>query len=105
MTFTEQQIHALKQKHGDIFLIKTESGETCLLRRPSRQDLSYISAVKDPMKMSELMLETLWLDGDEAIKTDEGRSDPFYLGIAPTCPCGSHLEEVIKVKEATIKKL
>ena len=51
--------------------------------------------VKDTIKMQENLLKQLWLDGDEEILTDD---DLFFAAC-------SQLEEVLKVKEAEIKKL
>ena len=45
--------------------------------------------------MSETLLKQLWVDGDMEIQTD----DTFFLAAIPK------MEEVLKVKEAEIKKL
>lgn len=94
MKYTEKQIKEWKAKHGEIFEISVE-GKSCIVRRPTRRDLSYVSVVKDPMKMSEAMLTALWVDGDEEIKTD----DSLFLAVV------QKLETVLEVKEAEIKKL
>ena len=51
--------------------------------------------MKDPVKMSETMLNQLWVDGDEEIKTDDAL---FFAAI-------QKMQEVLEVKEAEIKKL
>jgi len=51
--------------------------------------------VKDPIKMSETLLNRLWLGGDEEIKTD----DELFMATVNV------MEDVLKVKEAEIKKL
>lgn len=94
MKFTKEKIKELKAKHGTLFLIEVE-GFSCILRTPNRQDLSFAGVVKDPIKMSETMLRLLWVDGDEELKT---RDDLFLAVIAK-------MDEVLKVKEAEIKKL
>ena len=94
MKFTEKQIQEWKAKHGELFLIETE-GKSCILHAPTRKDLSYVSVVKDPIKMSEVMLKQLWVAGDDEIK----ENDSLFLAAV------SQMEEVLKVKEATIKKL
>lgn len=94
MRFQDEQIQAYKAKHGEIFLIEVE-GKSCLLHKPTRKTLSYVSAIKDPIRMSEAMLQELWVDGDEDIKTD----DELFMAVV------AKMDEVIKVKEATIKKL
>lgn len=94
MKYTEKQIKEWKAKHGEIFKISVE-GKSCIVRRPTRRDLSYVSVVKDPIKLSEAMLGALWVDGDEEIKTDD---DLFLAAI-------QKMETVLEVKEAEIKKL
>lgn len=95
MTYTDEQIKAWKEQHGDLYEITIE-GYSCILRKPRRKDLSYISTIKgDPMKMQELLFNQLWVAGDEVIKTD----DELFLGAT------SKMDEIIKVKEAEIKKL
>ncbi len=94
MKHTKEQVAEWKKKHGEIFEITVE-GKSCILRRPNRRDLSYVSVVKDPMKMSEALLKQLWVDGDSEIQED----DSLFLAVVPK------MEEVIKVKEAEIKKL
>ena len=88
------KIDEWKKKHGEVFQITT-GGKTCIVRKPTRKDLSYVSVVKDPIKMQEALLNQLWLDGDEEIKTD----DDLFLAAC------SQLENLLRVKEAEIKKL
>ena len=83
MKIDKQKVEEWKKQHGDIFLIETE-GKSCIIRKPTRKDLSYVSVVKDPIKMQETMLKQLWLDGDEDIKTND---DLFFAAC-------SRLEEV-----------
>lgn len=94
MVYTKEQVSAWKKKYGDIFEIEV-GGKSCIVRRPTRKDLSYFSVVKDPIKMSETMLRQLWVDGDMEIQED----DEYFLPVIPK------MEEVLKVKEAQIKKL
>lgn len=94
MNFTSEQIQAHKNKFGELYEVSVE-GKSCLLRKPSRKDLSYVSTIKDPIRMSEVMLEQLWVDGDEEIKTD----DSLFMAVV------SKMDEILKVKEAEIKKL
>ena len=70
MKYTKQQNEEWKAKHGELFEITVE-GKSCILHRPTRRDLSYVSVLKDPIKMSETMLNQLWVVGDEEIKTDD----------------------------------
>lgn len=94
MKFTKEQIKEWKAKHGELFEITVED-KNCILHRPTRKDLSYASAVKDPIKMSEVMLNALWVDGDEEIKED----DSLFLAAI------QKMQEILEVKEAEIKKL
>ncbi|NPD82251.1 hypothetical protein HPS57_09760 [Prevotella sp. PINT] len=94
MVYTKEQVSAWKKKHGDIFEIEV-GGKSCIVRKPTRKDLSYLSVIKDLIKMSETMLRQLWVDGDTAIQED----DEYFLPVIPK------LEEVMKIKEAQIKKL
>lgn len=94
MKIDKQKVEDWKKKHGEVFQIET-GGKSCIIRKPTRRDLSYVSVVKDPIKMSESLLNQLWLDGDEEIKTD----DDLFLAVC------NQLDEVLRVKEAEIKKL
>lgn len=94
MKYTKEQVAEWKRKHGDIFEISVED-KSCILRSPNRTDLSYVSVVKDPIKMSETLLKQLWLAGDMEIQEE----DDLFLSVIP------QMEEVIKVKESQIKKL
>lgn len=94
MKVTKEQIKEWKEKHGELFQITVED-KSCILRKPNRKDLSYASVVKDPIKMSETLLNRLWLGGDEEIKTD----DELFMATVNV------MEDVLKVKEAEIKKL
>ena len=90
----KEQIKEWKARHGELFEITVED-KSCILHRPTRKDLSYASAVKDPIKMSEVMLNALWVAGDEEIKED----DSLFLAAI------QKMQEILEVKEAEIKKL
>lgn len=94
MKYTKEQVAEWKTKHGDIFEI-TVDGKSCILHKPTRQNLSYASVVKDPIKMSETLLKQLWVDGDKEIL----EQDDLFMAVV------NKMEEVIKVKEAEVKKL
>lgn len=94
MKYTKEQVAEWKRKHGDIFELSVED-KSCIVRRPNRKDLSYVSVVKNPIQMSETLLKQLWVDGDKEILED----DSLFLAIIPK------MEEVIKIKESAIKKL
>ncbi len=94
MKFTKEQIKEWKAKHGELLQIEVD-GRSCILHTPTRKDLSYASVVKDPMKVNEVLLNQLWVAGDEEIKTD----DSLFLAVC------NKMEAILQVKEATVKKL
>lgn len=94
MNFSKEQIADMKAKHGELFLVEVD-GKSCVLHKPTRKDLSYASAVKDPIKMQEVLLRQLWVEGDNEIL----EQDDLFLAVA------NQMDEIIKVKEATVKKL
>ena len=90
----KKKLEDLKKKHGAIYQISVE-GYTCIIRKPNRKDLSYISAIKDPIRMTETLMNQLWVEGDEEIRTD----DELFLAAA------AKMGELMQVKEAELKKL
>lgn len=94
MEFKQEQIDAWKKQHGDIYLITVED-KSCVLRKPTRQELSFVSGITDPMQFTETLLKLLWLGGDE----DMQERDEYFLAIS------SKLDTVLKLKEAEVKKL
>lgn len=94
MEFKQEQIDAWKKQHGDIYLITVED-KSCVLRKPTRQELSFVSGITDPMQFTETLLKQLWLGGDE----DMQERDEYFLAIS------SKLDTVLKLKEAEVKKL
>ena len=97
MKFTKEKIEAYKAKHPEgIYLLKDEDGNQCILHEPSRNDYSYILACKDEVKMNELLINQLWVDGDDIIKTDFKLTISFAKLAAET---------MFKMKEVKVKKL
>lgn len=95
MKITKEQIAGWKKKHGEVFQITVE-GKSCVLRRPTRRDLSYVSTIKeDKIQVLETLLNQLWVDGDKEIKED----DQLFFAVA------QKMETILEVKEAEIKKL
>lgn len=94
MEFKKEQIDTWKKQHGDIYLITVED-KSCVLRKPTRQELSFVSGITDPMQFTETLLKQLWLGGDE----DMQERDEYFLAIS------SKLDTVLKLKEAEVKKL
>lgn len=103
MIFTKEQIEDIKHKHANekLFFVVSglEDGQTvtksCIVRKPNRQDLSFISVIRDPIKRKEALLNQIWVAGDEDFKTD----DELFLGLS------AKLTELISVKEVEIKNL
>ena len=96
MEINEKQIAELKAKYpGKELYLVTVEGKGCILRSPGRQDLSYASVVKDPIKLNEVLLNQLWVAGDEEIKTD----DALFFAAA------AKLTGLMETKEAELKKL
>ena len=95
MNLEKKHIDELKKKHGELYLI-TVDDYSCVLRKPTRKDLSYISVIQnDPLQMTETLLNQLWVDGDEAIRED----DDLFLAAS------AKMGELLRVKEAKLKKL
>lgn len=96
MKFTKDQIDTAKKAHGDIFLLEFTSGESALLKKPTRQQIGHaMSQGQDPIKKAEILIAGCWIQGDEQIKTDAG----LLIGAIPT------LDSIIEVKSAEVKKL
>ena len=95
MEATEKQIADWKKKHGEVYKV-TVDGKNCYLHKPDRKTLAYVSTAKDtPIRMSELMLNNCWIDGDEEIKTD----DALFLGVV------QQMGALISIKQAELVKL
>ncbi len=103
MEFTKEKIKELKEKYPNQKLHLVVSGvedgraelKSCILRTPTRQDLSYISVIRDPIKQKETLLHQIWVCGDEDFKTD----DTLFLGLC------TKLSGLISVKEVELKNL
>ena len=102
MKVDKQKVEDWKKQHGEIFQIET-GGKSCIIRKPTRKDLSYVSVVKDPIKMQEALLKQrgmmLWFTGLSGSGKSTVADDDLFFAAC------SQLEEVLKVKEAEIKKL
>lgn len=74
---TEKQISEWKEKHGGVFQFDVED-KTAFLREPKMKDFKRaFSALQDDSEVAfgEAMLGSLWLDGDDEIKTN----DDYFL--------------------------
>ncbi len=70
---TPEQIEAWKKGHGKVYRY-TVDDKTCYLKSVSRE-LYARAATKvstSPAKFNEVIIEGVWLGGDEAIKNEDG---------------------------------
>jgi hypothetical protein len=98
---TEEQIiekvAELKKKHKikEVFVIESDE-KIAFLKKPSRDQLKYAMSVSqnDPLGLTEHILESGWLEGDELLKTD----DKYFLDIS------RQIDELIETVTVSIKK-
>lgn len=102
LTELEKTVKRLKQKHSVVYTLKIprndEGTEHAIgfVRKPTRQELAPIvpQLTTNPLGAMEILLNTVWLEGDEDIKTD----DELFFGAI------SSLEPLIKFRVAELKK-
>ncbi len=75
---TDAQIAAWKKEHGKVFVVESE-GKKGYLRKPTRKVIGAASVIggSDGVKMTEVIVNSCWLGGDEELKTN----DDYFLGI------------------------
>lgn len=89
----------IKEKHykaiggRKVFLIEVDDARAWL-RSVDRKLMSMIAAITDPIEQAEVLLENLWLEGDERLKTD----DEYFLGAV------NQLKSLIHVKLGNLKE-
>lgn len=97
-TINESRIAELKEKHGSVYLIKVDDKQA-VFKNPSRQDLSYATAVssqgKDAVKLAETILRSTFVEGDKEILDN----DEYFFGAMPVAM------EMFETKQGEIKKL
>ena len=78
-----------------IFVLRS-GDKTGFIKRPSRAQLKYAMtmAQEDPIGMSENILESGWLAGDEELKND----DEYFLDIV------SQIDTILSTTSVEIKK-
>jgi hypothetical protein len=74
---TPEQIAEWKAKHGKVFAYQAD-GKIAYIRTPTIKDLAYAGSAGNSVQMTKAMIDQVWLDGDEEIKTDLN----LYLGLA-----------------------
>lgn len=98
----KEQAQRLKSKYktGKIFLIEVEDDDgnpvKGWLRNPTRQEAGMVAklAGTDPVKSIEVLLNSVWLEGDDRIKTD----DDLFFSAMP------QLNNVLTIRNAELKK-
>lgn len=75
---TIEQIEELKKKHGQVFKYEVED-KVCYLRSVDRNTYSLAAAKvsTSPAKFNEVVIQNIWLAGDEEIKNN----DQYYFGL------------------------
>lgn len=99
----ERRLKELKKQYGDVFFLKFENEEEdgeeykrCFLKSMDRPTLAAAKSVAmtDTIRMSEIVIENCWIEGDEEIKTD----DRYFFGAMDL------LQELINKKQAILTK-
>ena len=70
---TQEQIDELKAKHGSLYRIKVETGETCYVRRPTVKEIEAVSPLLNQGKFityNITLFNTCFVAGDD-VKHDE----------------------------------
>lgn len=92
---TKEQIETWKKEHGEIYKVEVD-GHEAYLKTPDRKTMKYVAQVgNDPIRANEVLLENCFIGGSEDIMT----VDALFYGVS------AQLQQIIKVKEATITKL
>jgi hypothetical protein len=91
------KVAALKKEHKikEVFVIVSDD-KIAYLKKPSRAQLAYAMtlAQSNPLGMTEEILKSGWLDGDEELQTD----DKYFLSIS------SQIDSLIETTQVSIKK-
>lgn len=92
---TQEQIEKWKEQYDAVFRIgPTEQGFVGYARNATRQEMSFVSAIKDPIKFNEALLKACWLGGDKEIM----EKDSIFMGLAGQIQLLMHAEEVAMEK-------
>ena len=93
---TEAHISQWKKKYVNVYEIEAE-GSVGYVKEPSREVMAYATSVaaKNPVKFNEIILDGIWLGGDETLKTEDSK----FFGVSTV------IVELIKISEGKIKKL
>lgn len=90
-------VAALKKKHGlkEVFVIESDD-KIGFVKRPSRDQLAYAMtlAQSNPLGMAEEILNSGWLEGDDALIYE----DKYFLSIS------QQIDDLIETTTVAIKK-
>lgn len=87
----QDQIEKWKEQYDAVFRLRSkETGYVGYCRNATRQEMSFLSTVKDPVKFNEQLLKTCWLDGDVEIQ----EKDSIFMGLADQIAKLMYSEEV-----------
>lgn len=91
------KVEELKKTHGitDVYVLKVDEA-VAYLKKPGRKEVGMSRAMGegDYIKTQELLLDSVWLEGDEIIRTN----DDYFLNALPI------LEGLIELKKVELKK-
>ncbi|MBA3899735.1 MAG: hypothetical protein H0X62_05910 [Bacteroidetes bacterium] len=109
-TATPEQIAKWKKEHGEVFALeggKTITGKgkdpkfsidkRAYVKKPDRKVISMAGTLGegDHIATAEAILDAIWLDGDEEIRTE----DEYFLSVK------NQINNLIELKEVQLKKL
>ncbi|MBS0647391.1 MAG: hypothetical protein JSR97_12500 [Verrucomicrobia bacterium] len=88
-----EQIEAWKKQHGKVYKYEVD-GKVCYLRPVDRNTyaLAASKVSTSPAKFNEIVIENIWLGGDESIRKD----DSTYYGLI------DYVEELMNKKKGTL---
>lgn len=91
---TPEQIATWKKAHGKVYCYTVEDS-ICYLRSVDRNTYSLAAAKitsAGPAKFNEVVIENIWLGGDESIKTE----DSYFFGLI------EYIEDLMAKKKGTL---
>lgn len=88
-----EQIEEWKKQHGKVYKYDVD-GKVCYLRSVDRNTyaLAASKVTTSPAKFNEIVIENIWLGGDEDIK----KQDSYYYGLI------DYVEELMNKKKGTL---
>lgn len=87
----------MQKKHKVPLAIRLKVGDAVAwVKKPGRAEVSMSRSLGegDYIKINELLLDAIWLEGDECIRTD----DDYFLNAIP------YLDQLVELKAVELKK-